>query len=148
MIIYPGIFFLIFSKFWFYWLLGGKRVENCPKWQEIMSVALHISGTMHHMMVIYVMLVYNNNISRYFFIFSKFWFSGLKKKSIQCSQYLRNWKSYDHDFWCTCVKWWYLLDVFFHFLKIFIFNPTHSRKKKYEGMVRTEWHWWRFLVFL
>ena len=30
--------------------------------------------------------------------------------------YLRNSKVYDHDFWCTCVKWWYLQAFFFHFL--------------------------------
>ena len=27
--------------------------------------------------------------------------------------YLRNSVAYDHDFWCTCVKWWYLQVFFF-----------------------------------
>ena len=31
--------------------------------------------------------------------------------------YLRNHTSYDCDFWCTCVKWWYLQQIF-HFLKV------------------------------
>ena len=27
--------------------------KNGPEWQKIMSVALHISGTIHHMIIIY-----------------------------------------------------------------------------------------------
>ena len=34
--------------------------------------------------------------------------------------YLRNSIAYDHDFWYTCVKWWYLQVVFFQFFKILI----------------------------
>ena len=46
------------------------------------SVAVDISGTICHMIVIYGTLVYNDDICRvffifYFFIFSKFWFFGL-----------------------------------------------------------------------
>ena len=33
MIISPGLF-LIFSKFWFFGLLGGKRAKNGPKWEK------------------------------------------------------------------------------------------------------------------
>ena len=52
MIIYLGVSFS-FSKFWFFGLLGGKRGKNGTKWQKILSVAIHISGTIHHMTVIY-----------------------------------------------------------------------------------------------
>ena len=31
----------------------GKRAKNGPKWQKIMCVLLHISGTIQHMSVIY-----------------------------------------------------------------------------------------------
>ena len=73
MIISLGFYF-IFSKFWFFGLLGGKRAKDSPKWQNIMSVALHIWGTMHYMTVIYVCkMIISSGI---FFIFSKFWFSG------------------------------------------------------------------------
>ena len=41
--------------------------------------------------------------------------------SICHTPYLRNPLSSDHDFWHTCVKWWYPAGVFFHFLKILIF---------------------------
>ena len=41
--------------------------------------------------------------------------------SICRTSYLRNPLSSDHDFWHTCVKWWYPAGVFFHFLKILIF---------------------------
>ena len=42
-VIFPKVFF-IFSKFWFSGLLGGKRTKSSPKWQEMMSVTLDISG--------------------------------------------------------------------------------------------------------
>ena len=49
----PGIFFFIFSKFWFSGSYWGKRAKNGPKWQKILSVMLHISRTIHHMIVIF-----------------------------------------------------------------------------------------------
>ena len=106
MIISPGILF-IFSKFWFFGLLGGKRVKNGPKWQKNLSVVLDISGTIHHMSVIYGTHVQNDNISRYCFHFFKiltFWVHrGLKEQKMSrmtkdyvCfSPYLRNHTSYD-----------------------------------------------------
>ena len=30
----------------------GKRAKNGPKWQKIVSIALHISGAIHHMLVL------------------------------------------------------------------------------------------------
>ena len=32
---------------------GGEKAKNGPEWQKMISVALHISGTVHHMIVIY-----------------------------------------------------------------------------------------------
>ena len=52
MIISPDCFF-IFSKFWFFWLLEGNSAKNGPKWQKILSTALHISGTIYQVTVIY-----------------------------------------------------------------------------------------------
>ena len=48
----PGVF-LIFSKFWFFGLLGESNGKNGPKWQKTLSFALYISGTIHHMILIY-----------------------------------------------------------------------------------------------
>ena len=73
MMISPGIF----SKFRFFGLLEGKRARNGPKRQKIMSVMLHISGTMHHMIVLFMLQIYKMIISSgIFFIFSKFRFVG------------------------------------------------------------------------
>ena len=65
-----------------------------------------------------------------FFISSKFWFSGLlgwkelkRQKMAQNDRklcltlYLRNCTTYDCGFWYTCVKWWYLQQMFSFFLK-------------------------------
>ena len=45
----------VFSIFFFFEILifWVHRGINCPEWQKIMSVALHISGTIYHMIVIY-----------------------------------------------------------------------------------------------
>ena len=45
----------------------------------------------------------------------------MTKHFVCCSSYLRNHTSYDCHLWYTCVKWWYLKVVFFHFFKILIF---------------------------
>ena len=70
-----------------------------------------------------------------FFVFSKFWFSGLlgwreggkrvqklskMTKQICLTLYLRNCTSYDCGFWHTCVKCWYLQHFFFFFFPFFI----------------------------
>ena len=51
MIMSTGIFF-VFWKFWFSWLLGGKRAKKSPKWQKILFVVPYISGPIHHMVII------------------------------------------------------------------------------------------------
>ena len=56
-IIYPDIFFIFFQNFDFLESLGGQMggegSKNGLKWQKIMSVSLCISGTIHHMIVVY-----------------------------------------------------------------------------------------------
>ena len=46
-IIYSGGFFI-------FGLLGGKSTKNGPKWQRILSHMFVISGSIHHMIVIYI----------------------------------------------------------------------------------------------
>ena len=48
-------------------VIGVKRAKNGREWQKIMSVALHISGTILHLIVIYGANVESDNISRCFF---------------------------------------------------------------------------------
>ena len=40
----PGLIF-IFSRFWFFELLGGSKAKNDPKWQKKLSGVPYISGT-------------------------------------------------------------------------------------------------------
>ena len=44
---------LFSQKFDFVDCLWGKKAKNDPKWQEILSVALHILRTIHHVIAIY-----------------------------------------------------------------------------------------------
>ena len=54
MIISSGVF-SIFLKTWIFWVhMGGKRAKNSPECEKIMSVGLHISETIHYMIVTYV----------------------------------------------------------------------------------------------
>ena len=70
MMITPGIF-SIFQNFDFLCCWWGKSAKNGPTWQKILSVVLHISGTMHHIIVIDATLVWNDYISKLFFHFIK-----------------------------------------------------------------------------
>ena len=52
------------------------QMEKTAKWQKILSATLHISGILHHIIVIYGTLVWNDDICKCFSHFSKifiFW---------------------------------------------------------------------------
>ena len=54
--------------------------------------------------------------------------------------YLRNSIAYDHDFWCTCVKWWYLhffIFFFIQFSKFWFFELLVEKGKKQPKMTRS-----------
>ena len=69
MIISPGVFFQFFKILIFQVVRDCRRAKNCPKWQKLLSVALYISGTIHHMTVIYATHMLNDNIFRCFLHF-------------------------------------------------------------------------------
>ena len=50
---------------------GGLKGKKLPKMTKIMSAALHISGIIHHMILINGTHVYKDNIYRCFFTFSQ-----------------------------------------------------------------------------
>ena len=78
-IISPGIFF-IFSKGQFPASSGGKRAKNGPKYQKILSVSVCISGTVHHMLVIFGTHEWNDISSKFFHYFKIFFdFLGSNK---------------------------------------------------------------------
>ena len=100
--------------------------------KKILPAALHIWVSIYHKMVLFVTQVENDEISRFFFIFLKLWFSGLLRgggrgvigqkmtqndKKFCLALYLRNCASYDCGFWYTFVKWWYLQQFFSFFQK-------------------------------
>ena len=85
-------------------LLRGWRGKNRNKITKIVSVALHISGTIYHIIVI------NDDISwRFFHFFKNFEFlacqvkgqkiTKMKNNYIHHTPYIRNSIAYDHDFW-------------------------------------------------
>ena len=97
--------------FWAVFFLGCKRAENSRKWEIITSVIHHISGTVHHLIIIFGTRKWNDDISRLFFIFFKiliFWavrewkgkeWPKIKNNYICHALYLRNNRtSSDHKF--------------------------------------------------
>ena len=137
--------FFIFLKFWFLGLLWG-RVKNSPKWKvKITSV----TGTIKHMIMIFGIVLQNDDISSHFFHFFKiliFWVVKRGKRTkngpkwerillhsiswkpyiiwlyiiISCTPYLRT-LTYDGHLWYMSVKWWYL-QAFFSFFQILIWR--------------------------
>ena len=56
MMISPGIFFSCFQFFFYifiFWLLGAKGQKMAQEHKKTLSVAVDISGTLYHMIVIY-----------------------------------------------------------------------------------------------
>ena len=53
----------------------------------------------------------------------------IKNNYICHVSYLRNSIAYDHDFWYTCVKWWYL-QAYFQFFKIWFFGLKGKKRSK------------------
>ena len=110
---------------------GQTMVQNDKK----LFVTLHISESIHLDWLWFLIHKCKMMTSLdAFFIFSKFWFSGLLRgwkgkkwpkitKHFVClTLYLRSCTSYHCGFWwCTYVKWWHLQHGF-HFLKILIFQ--------------------------
>ena len=104
-----------------------------------MSVALHISESIHHTMSF---VVHNCEIIvslDFFFVFWKFWFFKLlgrskgkkwpkmTKNSVWHALYFRNYTSYDLHLWYTYVKGYYL-QVFVIFFQILIFRVVSGVK--------------------
>ena len=117
----PGAVFHCFDIF----VLGCKRAKNGSRWQK-KSVAVYISGTIYHMIVIYgtlCKLMISLGVS---FIFSKFWFCGLLRGSkykkwpkmtknfVLCTLYLRNYTSF-LDLWCTYLHVFFTIFPNFNF---------------------------------
>ena len=70
MVISSGVFFH-FYKILIFQIVRGVKGQNLVQNNKKFSVTLHISGTIHHMNVIYGTHVWNNNIFRHFFHFWK-----------------------------------------------------------------------------
>ena len=73
----PG-FFKFIPNFYFWGQWWGKKAKNGPKWQKIMSVIFHISGSIHHMIDFFSVHICKVMTSQdAFFIVLKFWCSLL-----------------------------------------------------------------------
>ena len=106
------MFFSFFQNFDFLGPWGSKRVKNGPERQKILSVRLHISAALHHMIVIFHWI--SPGVFCFFSIL-KLWFFGLSggrkgkkwpkmtKSSVYCTLYFRNHISYDLHLWYICM---------------------------------------------
>ena len=118
MIISPGMVF-IFSKFWFFGLVGSKRTKKRSKMTKNSVCHAHsISQEPYIIWLSFMVHMCKIIISPdSFFIFSKFCFFGLlgglkwkkwskmTKHSAHDAPYLRNKTPFDCHLWSTCIKW-------------------------------------------
>ena len=108
-----------------------------------LTLAHHISGTVHHLIIILFTQVWNDNIFGFvFFFFLILVFqtvSGvkvqkmpkMKNNNYTCRMpYLRNSIAYDHDFWYTFVELWYLHALFFIFSKFWFSGLLGAKGQK------------------
>ena len=114
-------------------LLRGWRGKNRNKITKIVSVALHISGTIYHIIVI------NDDISWRFFHFLKnFEFlacqvkgqkiTKMKNNYIHHTPYIRNSIAYDHDFWYIYIsiysRYIYIYMLVYLYMLVYIDIPA------------------------
>ena len=137
----------------------SKMTKN-PKWQKIMSVTLHISRTIYHVIVIYDTHVSNDNISRLLFHFSKtliFWVvRGVKrqKNGPKWQKFLSAMLHVSGTICCLTV--FYDTNVsndnisrcFFQFFKILIFRVVRWAKeqKMVQNDKKCDFHLWYAFV--
>ena len=143
-----------FCKFWFYGLLMGK---NGPKWQKSMSQEPYMIWSWF--MVHICKRIISPGVSYIFFQILVFGVNsgtkeqknGLKWQNGLSYSVLKNYTSYDSGFWFTCVKWWYLRQVFPFFLNSYFLGFSkfiNKCQKKILRCVPPASHVCNFLLFI
>ena len=130
--------FFFFFKTLIFWVVRWVKSKNGPRWQNIMFVVPYISANTKsydlHLWYTSVKISRCKNltsvkiilfhlVSEYIrvyhfvgYLWGKRAKNGRKWKKIMLVT-LREHISYDHDFWCTCVKGWDFQVLFFIFSK-------------------------------
>ena len=127
MIICPGVFF----NFKTVRGLKGQKMAQSEKISACRTLYFknYISYDLHSWYIcMYKRIISPGIFFLFFFLFKILLFGIIKggvgaykkwpkmtKNSVCLTPYLRNCTSYDCDFWCTCLKWWYLQQIFFIF---------------------------------
>ena len=119
MVISPGIF-LLYSKFWFFGLLGGSKGEKWPKMTKNLACCtlyLRISPKLYIIWSSFMVQICKRispGVFSTFFPNFNFWglvkgekWPKMTKNYVSHISYLRK-HAYDRDFWYTSVKWWHL----------------------------------------
>ena len=135
-----GVFFSIL-KFLFSGLSGGRKGKKWPKMTKIFVCrTIHFRNHISYDLHLWYTFMYKKIISpAIFFHFFKILIFGIIRGEVKGQKmaqndkkfcpYLRNRASYDCDFWCTFVKWWYLQQIF-SFFRILIFGVFRGIKGK------------------
>ena len=118
-----------------FWVVRAKKgAKNGPRWQKILSVALHISRIMHHSIVIFGTHVKWWHLQVLFSFFQNFDFPGCLGGGKKAKNG-RKWQKILSVSLCisgtvhqmimifgTHVKWWYLQQYFSFFQNSFFLN--------------------------
>ena len=137
MIVSLGVFLNDFFK-WFSRLSRGWKGTKRPKMSKIsVCCTLHFKNHISYDLHLWYTCMDKRIISPgIFFIFFKILIFKIIRGEVKWEKMahcltpnLRNHTSYDCDFCCTCIKWWYLLQMFW-FFKILIFGAFRWIKGK------------------
>ena len=122
-------FFFSFFKILIFWAFRGVKGQKiAQKWKitNYICRAPYLSSIWSWSLVhFFKVMISPGGFYIFLFLISIFWavreIKGEKRPKIKnnyiChASYIKNSIAYDHDFWYTCVKWWYL-QVIFHFFK-------------------------------
>ena len=111
MLINSGVFF-IFSKFWYFRLLGVSKGKKRPKITKRLCLSCLISQEPYIIWFSFMVHMCKRIMSPGAF----YMVNGKNDKNyVWLTLYLWNRTSYDCGFWLTCVKWWYLQQFFSFF---------------------------------
>ena len=121
-----SMFFLHFSEIIFFGVSSGVKGQKMAQNDKKLSAVLHISESIHHVIVFFGGHLKNDDISRCFFHFFQnvdflgCLFAKRAKNDQFISLYLKNCRSYHQDFQYTGVKYKIMVspNVFFNLIYI------------------------------
>ena len=125
----PGIFF-IFFKILIFWLFSSHIIpqEQYSIWSWFLVHYCKMMISPGIFLIFFLNLIFQANREVKGQKIAQKW--EINNNYICYVLYLRNSIAYNHEFWYSCVKWWYLQGFFFSFSKYWFFWFLGGKRAK------------------